>query len=203
MSYDEYPDEELLLMIGEESDDAKDIMYEKYKYILDIIIKKYMSMASHFGILKTDLYQEGMIGFTDAIYRYRDNKDASLARFITVCVERRVQGAILKASRLKNKMISESLSLEHTYDQFKMPLMDILSDQSKNDPLENMTREEDYKELVSKIRKKLSDSEYEVFSLLVSGLGYMEIATILDQSPKKVDNAIQRIKGKVKKIIEK
>lgn len=202
MSYDDYQDEELLSMIQEESDDAKDIMYEKYKYILDIIVKKYMPMASHFGILRSDLYQEGVIGFTDAIHNYRDNKDASIARFITVCVERRVQGALLKASRLKNKIMNESLSLEHTYDQFKMPLMDILSDQHENDPLENMTKEEDYKELVSKIKEELSDKEYEVFSLMVSGLGYVEIATILDQTPKQIDNAIQRIKTKVKKIIE-
>lgn len=203
MNYDEYDDQELVLMIAEDSDDAKDILYQKYKYIIDIVLKKYAGIGTRLGLTYADLYQDAMIGFTDAIYNYQDNKEASIARFITVCVERRVQSSILKANRLKNKIMNESLSLEHTYDQFKMPLMDILSDDRRNDPLEKLMKEEDYKELLSQIRDALSDKENEVFSLMISGLSYLEIATILESNPKQIDNAIQRIRHKVKKIVEK
>ena len=109
---------------------------------------------------------------------------------------------MIKAGRLKNKFLNESLSLDHTYEDGKLPLIEVISDNSNNDPLENITKEEDLNELVSKIKEVLSDREYEVYALLVSGLNYKEIASLLDQEPKQVDNAIQRIKNKVKKILE-
>ena len=42
---------------------------------------------------------------------------------------------------LKNKLLNESLSLEHVYDAYTSPLMDLLSDNKKNDPLENIVKE--------------------------------------------------------------
>ena len=57
-------------------------------------------------------------------------------------------------------------------------------------------------ELVGSIKESLSDREYEVFSLMVNGLKYDEIATLLNKDLKQVDNTIQRVKAKIKKIIE-
>lgn len=202
MNYEEYSDNQLLDLICESSEEAKDILYNKYKYLIDISVKKYVKAASLLGIDYSDLYQEALVGFTDSINNYREEKDASLATFITLCVERRLQVCLIKAGRIKNKFINESLSLDHTYEEGKLPLKEIISDNSKTDPLENITIEEGLNELTSKIKEELSDREYEVYALLISGLNYREIATILDQEPKQVDNAIQRIKGKVKKILE-
>ena len=80
--------------------------------------------------------------------------------------------------------------------------MDLLSDNKKNDPLENIIKEEKMSELVSSIRDSLSDREYEVFSLMVNGLKYDEIATLLNKDLKQIDNTIQRVKAKIKKIID-
>lgn len=202
MNYDDYSDSQLLDLICEASEEAKDILYEKYKYVIDIAVKKYVKVASILGIDYNDLYQEALVGFADSINNYREGKDASLVTFITLCVERRLQVCLIKAGRLKNKFLNESLSLDHTYEDGKLPLIEVISDNSNNDPLENITKEEDLNELVSKIKEVLSDREYEVYALLVSGLNYKEIASLLDQEPKQVDNAIQRIKNKVKKILE-
>ena len=101
-----------------------------------------------------------------------------------------------------NKVLNESLSLEHVYDAYTSPLMDLLSDNKKNDPLENIVKEEKLSELVSAIKDSLSDREYEVFSLMVNGLKYDEIATLLNKNLKQVDNTIQRVKAKIKKIID-
>ena len=54
---------------------------------------------------------------------------------------------------------------------------------------------------IVKIKNELSSSEYEVFTLMVSGLSYIEIAEQLNKNPKQIDNAIQRIKIKIKKIV--
>lgn len=201
MKYSSYNDGELISMLHESSEDAKDILFEKYNYIIDIEVKKYLNMANILGYDYNDLYQDALLGFADALNSYRDDKDTALASFITLCVDRKLQVSIKKAGRLKNKFITESLSLEHVYEEYKSPLMDLLSDKSSNDPLENILKEENLKELVSNIKESLSDSENEVYSLMVSGLKYKEIAMLLDQTPKQVDNTMQRIKNKIKVIL--
>lgn len=202
MIYEDYSDDQLVQMIYESSEEAKDIIFDKYKYIIDIEVRKYSKMADMLGYDYNDLYQDALLGFADALNSYRDDRNASLARFITVCVDRRLQLSIKKAGRIKNKLISESLSLEHVYDQVSSPLMDLLSDNSENDPLENILKEEKLQELVDSIKKELSEAEYEVYSLMISGLNYNEIAILLNKTPKQIDNTMQRIKNKIKKILK-
>ena len=159
-------------------------------------------MARVLGYDYNDLYQDALVGFSDALVSYRSDKHAALSSFITLCVDRKLQVCIKKAGRLKNKMLNESLSLEHVYNAYTSPLMDLLSDNKKNDPLENIVKEEKMAELVGSIRSSLSDREYEVFSLMVNGLKYDEIATLLNKDLKQVDNTIQRVKAKIKKIMD-
>lgn len=202
MDYKSFEDGELLQMINESSEEAKDILFQKYKYIIDIEVKKYINMANMLGYDYNDLYQDALLGFADALNSYRDDKDAALPSFITLCVDRKLQVSIIKAGRIKNKLINDSLSLEHVYSQFTVPLKDILSDNSENDPLENIVKEEKLQELTDKIKEVLSDGEYEVYCLMISGLKYGEIAILLDKTPKQVDNTMQRIKNKIRKILE-
>lgn len=202
MDYKENNDQELVLMAKEESVEAKDVLFEKYHYIIDIIIGKYANIIKLLSIDFTDLYQEAYIGFVDAINSYDEHKDSSIKTFISICVERKIQTALKKAGRIKNKILNESISLEHVYNNTDNPLVTLLGDDNKNNPLENIIDDEKVEELVSKIKEILSDTEYEVYSLLVNGLNYQEIAAILDKEPKQIDNTIQRIRNKVKKIIE-
>ena len=201
MNYEEYNDNELIMLIREESEEAKDIMFSKYKYIIDIEIKKYITIASILGYDYNDLYQDALVGFTDAINNYNQEKDASLPTFITLCVDRRLQYSVRKINNKKNKFHLDSLSLEYIYDSSAIPLKETLSDNNANDPLTKMMNDEDYKELSKKIKGILSDNEYEVYKYLITGLKYNEIAIILDKEPKQIDNTIQRIKKKIKRII--
>ena len=202
MDYGELNDNELISMIHESSEDAKDLLFKKYKYIIDIEIKKYSSMAKLLGYDYNDLMQDALVGFSDALNSYRDDRYTALASFITLCVDRKLQVSIKKAGRKKNKLLNDSLSLEYVYQQYASPLMDIISDNKENDPLENILKEEKFKELLDKIKNSLSNSEYEVYSLMINGLKYDEIATLLDKNLKQVDNTIQRVKSKIKKILQ-
>lgn len=202
MKYDDISDGELFSLISENNEDAKDIIYMRYKYIIDIVIKKYAFVAMRLGFEYKDLYQEALVGFSDAINSYREDKNSSVATFITLCVDRKLQNAIKKASRIKNKILLESLSLEHVYEQYQVPLKDIISDDSSHDPLVNITKDEEIEELVAMINESLSDNELEVYKLLITGMNYNEIAKLLHKSSKQIDNAIQRIKNKVKLIIK-
>ncbi len=202
MNYEDYSDDELYSLICEENDDAKDMLFLKYKYIIDIEIKKYAYSAMKYGFEYKDLYQEALVGFSDALTSYQEEKNSSLATFITLCVDRRLQNTIRKAGRIKNRVLLESLSLDHVYEEYDIPLKEIISDNNLNDPLTNITKDEEFDELLDFIEKSLSSSEYEVYKLLISGMNYADIAKVLNKSTKQIDNAIQRIKSKVKEIVK-
>ena len=201
MAYNEISDDELMMMISEENADAKDMMYNKYRYIVSLYVKKYKNIASVLGIDLKDLNQEALVGFSDALVSYKSNKDASLKTFISMCVERRLKNIVLKASRKKNQVLNESLSLEYDYQNFDTTLADIISDNNENNPLTKLTRDERYKYIVKTILNSLSNNEKDVLYLMIDGLNYQEISDILNIPLKSVDNTIQRIKNKVKDIM--
>ena len=198
----EYSDSELLMMMNEHSDVAKDLLYAKYEYIVKIYVKKYKKMAYVLGMEIKDLNQEALVGFADALNSYNEKENTKLSTFISLCVERRIQTSLLKASRKKNITLNEALSLEHTYEEFDSTLADIISDNNENNPLTKMTRKEHYSCILNDISNLLSSSEKDVLYLMLDGFTYKEIATILNQDVKSIDNAIQRIKNKIKDIIE-
>ena len=99
--------------------------------------------------------------------------------------------------------MNSSLSLEHVYDNYEQPLMDLLSDENKNNPLHNLEDDENCKVLINEIEKNLSSNEKEVFYLMLKNYNYLEIAEILNKTSKQIDNCIQRIKSKSKNIINK
>lgn len=202
MNNKDISDSELINLANEESEEAKEILFEKYQYIINLIIKKYITASKKYNVEYNDLYQEALVGFTDAINRYNDTS-SSLPTFITLCVDRRLQVIIKKASRLKNKIMNSSLSLEHVYDNYEQPLMDLLSDENKNNPLHNLEDDENCKVLINEIEKNLSSNEKEVFYLMLKNYNYLEIAEILNKTSKQIDNCIQRIKSKSKNIINK
>ena len=202
MNNKDISDSELINLANEESEEAKEILFEKYQYIINLIIKKYIIASKKYNVEYNDLYQEALVGFTDAINRYNDTS-SSLPTFITLCVDRRLQVIIKKASRLKNKIMNSSLSLEHVYDNYEQPLMDLLSDENKNNPLHNLEDDENCKVLINEIEKNLSSNEKEVFYLMLKNYNYLEIAEILNKTSKQIDNCIQRIKSKSKNILIK
>lgn len=193
-------DDELFVLALEENEDAKNILFKRYEYIIDIIMKKYQKVIYKLGIEKKDLYSEALYAFSDALVCYNQNKSASIPTFITLCIERRVYSYLLKAGRKKNKIILEAYSLDHVYDKLGMSLLELISD--NNDPLNNLTIDESYHELIIKIKEELSDFEYTVFSFLANNFDYIEIANFLNKSPKQIDNSIQRIKHKLKNILD-
>ncbi len=192
-------DYELIMLFQEDDELAKDILYSKYQHIINIIYKKYALIAEYLNIDLQELYSECSVGFTDALRCYKDAKKTSLATFITICIERRANSFILKYNRNKYKIIKDTLSLDTEYNGGK--IIDVISDKGQNDPLNKILEDESYEELKNNIDSKLTKGEYEVYLLLRSGLNYQEIAKILKKSPKQIDNTIQRIKNKVRKLI--
>ena len=195
----EVSDDELLNLVREENEDAKNLLYERYSYIIDIILRKYQTSAKVLGIDYNELKAEALYGFSSAIMNYKDDKDASLATFISVCVNRNISNLIKKYNTQKNKILNESLSLDYFYND-DLTLGDCIT--KGDDPLDFLTDDESYNELMAKIKDELSSFEYTVFTFLIDNYDYNDIACLLRKTPKQIDNTIQRIKNKVKKLLK-
>jgi len=68
--------------------------------------------------------------------------------------------------------------------------------------LRNITDAENYQQLAKLIDDSLSKGEKDVYQLMKQGFDYKQIADILKKDSKSIDNAMQRIKNKVRRIVE-
>ncbi len=189
----EYNDYELLDYIQESNEDATEILYDKYKHIIESIAKS--KLNNNIGLEFNDLVQEGMIGFSEAIRDYKNQKDVTFYTFASLCIERQILTAIKKATRDKHKLLNDSISLDYTYNE-DSNLYDNISDDNQPTPEDKIIEMEEEKQLYKIIVDKLSTFEKQVFDLKIKNYSYKEISASLNVDTKKIDNAIQRIKQK-------
>ena len=198
MSYDEINDYEVLSMVAD-NEDATEILFKKYRPLLMGIAKKFYNLFKNTGYDFNDLVQEAMIAFSSAINTFDEKKDALFFTYAKTCVERRLYSLIKSSSRNKYQLLNESFSVDLLADDAKS-LENLLEDNNSN-PENRLIDDENTKELVKNIQKKLTNLESAVFELKISGFTYKEIAEILDKDSKSIDNAISRIKLKVQKYL--
>ena len=77
-----------------------------------------------------------------------------------------------------------------------------ISNNVANNPEELFLDKERMLMLVSELNQRLSDLERRVLHLHLQGEDYHSIAELLDKSPKSIDNALQRIRQKMRTILE-
>lgn len=191
----EYQDNELLDIISDNSEEAKNVLYDKYKYIVEIIVNKYKMSAYSLSIDMQELTQEAWLGFSDALNSYNESKDASLATFISICVERKVENYVRDHSTRKMQFIREAISLDNRVSD-NLTYADLIMDEESPDKI--IEDEERNKELLNEIKEKLSPQEMEIYKLLVYDFTYEDIASILNINIKKIYDYVYRIRKKLK-----
>ena len=193
-------EEEIIKLALENKEEAKNKIYEKYKYIIDILMKKYRNISNQLGIDQKELEQEARYAFSDALHSFKEEKNVKISTFLTVCIDRRIKKMLKKYSGEKAKLLNSFYSLDYDYEEGGT-LRDLISDE-KTDPLYNLTIKEDYEELLEKIEKSLSNAELEIFNYLKNGFDRNAIMLITGKNDKQIDNANQKLKNKIRDIIK-
>ncbi len=192
MDYEKYTDEELLLSYKDKDPGVVPYILNKYK---NLVRGKSQNMFILGGDVE-DLIQEGMIGLYEAIQDYDPGRDVKFLTFATVCVSRKIYSAIDKAKSSKHSPLNDYVSI-YDDDFFEEP------QGNSADPEEAFLNRERLLLIADAAEKSLSKLEKQVFELKIAGLDYVNIAKVLDMEPKAVDNALQRIKKKIKNILDK
>lgn len=196
MDYKEYNDEELLSYIREQNEEANELMFTKYKPLIKKIAKEHYNKIGNKGLELSDLIQEGMIGLSYAISSYNEDKEASFYTYAKTCIERKILSTLRVTNTLKNKILNESIPYE--LENQDINIIDIISDDTLN-PLNMIIDYEQEQEIYEVAKSSLTPLELQVFELKMSGFDYREISDILEVDSKIIDNALTRIKTKLKK----
>lgn len=195
MNYSDFNDYELIEYANENNEDANNILIKKYEPLIHSIANRMLKSCSYIGLEESDLVQEGMIGLNHAISYFNEQKDIIFYTYAKTCIERRMISTVIAAKRLKHRVLNESISLNADNDDVSFDK--ILKDEASN-PEKIVMDSEETDKLIEDIKGTLTDFELQVFELMLSYFKYGEIAEILDKEKKQVDNAMQRIKNKVR-----
>lgn len=197
--FNKYTDEELITIIRNGNDFAQEYLIDKYKNLVKIKSRSYFIL----GADREDIIQEGMIGLYKAIRDFKPEKQANFYSFAELCIVRQVITAIKSANRQKHIPLNSYLSLNKTvYDENdECTYLEMLTDNINSNPETLFIGNENKQDIENKISAVLSKLEQEVLNLYLNGKSYHEIAKIVQRDEKSIDNALQRVKKKVEKIL--
>ncbi|MCH5253315.1 MAG: RNA polymerase sporulation sigma factor SigH [Lachnospiraceae bacterium] len=203
--YQQYSDEELMIRLRDGETGIMDFIMNKYK---NLVRSKAQSMYI-LGADNDDLIQEGMIGLFKAVRDFDSGRDASFYTFADLCISRQMYTAVQASRRQKHIPLNTYVSLYATTkedperSEGDMTLVNMLALKAEQSPEEMLIDKENVEQLEKTIEKELSGFEKQVLDLYLTGMRYTQIAKVLGRDEKSTDNALQRIKTKLRKAIYK
>ena len=202
--YEDTTDEELLCRLRDGESAIMDFLMEKYKYL----VKNKARTMFILGADTEDLIQEGMIGLFKAVRDYDCGRDASFYTFAELCIARQMYTAIQASGRKKHMPLNSYISIyggvvqeDAREDGAEVVLVNVLPAGEESNPEELMIDRENVEQLEQNMQKELSPFEKQVLDLYITGMNYIEIAKVLGKDEKSTDNALQRIRTKMKRVL--
>lgn len=178
-------DEELVLACKNGDENAYGVLIGRYIFAVRSRAYAYDQSSIDFD----DLMQEGFIGLMNAVKSYDESFGTRFSTFAYLCIDRNILSTVKKT--LSKKQIPKSALV------FIEENGDFETDKSEN-PENLVISKENLNLLKRKITENLSGREQSVLNMYLSGHSYQEIAKDLKISVKSVDNAIQRLRRKLK-----
>lgn len=192
--YQKLTDEELIEQLRRGDEKIMEFILDKYKPL----VRKKANTMYLIGGDTDDLIQEGMIGLFKAIRDYNNEKACTFYYFAELCVSRQIYTVVEASNRKKHAPLNSYVSLYSGTNEDGVVLADSLSMGAAENPEQMMIEQENMVLFLEKLKEQLSKMERQVLDLYLAGLNYQQIAEQMEKSPKAIDNALQRIKTKIK-----
>lgn len=179
-------DEELAALVQQGDDRAMAVLAAR----MTSTVRALASRVDTALLEQDDLVQEGMLGLLSAARNYRSGENAAFRTYASVCVRNRIQSALRKASSGRQLPENSYVSLDEDGISLRDPSKTL---EERFDDNEELAR-------VSALsRERLSPLESEILRQYLNGLSYEQISSEVNVSVKSVDNALQRIRRKLRK----
>lgn len=194
-------DDEIVKRIHKGDENALDYLLHKYRNFVQAKARTYFLI----GADREDIVQEGMIGLFKAIRDYDETKLASFKAFAELCITRQIITAIKTATRQKHIPLNSYVSLDKPIydDDSERTLIDVIEGSRTTDnPEDLIINQEKYLAMEVKLSESLSSLEKRVLHLYLDGQSYQEISRELNRHVKSIDNALQRVKKKLERLMK-
>ena len=181
------PTEKLVELAQSGLSEAIDLLIEKFYPMVVRIASQFYAPWAEFD----DIVQNGLIGLIKAIFYYEPGK-SSFSTFAWRSIESEVKTFITYQNRKKNKMLSDSTSMDSVFDDVDDEQIDyFVADTATNT---NVVRNTILSIVHEEILESLNEDEIKIFELWLDGYSYKEIEEQVGVNFKKVDNTVQKIK---------
>ena len=165
--------------------------YRNSDIAITIIISRYSKLIyqkAHLRLLYDndvdDLVQEGLLALVNAVNTFDNSKGVKFSTYANVCISNRLTNTVQKNSYNNNIA---------NFNEFFNDITNIT-------PESIILEKEKTQELYNKIINLLSEKEWKVFCLFLTGSTYDQMARQLNIPLKVVDNSMQRVRRKLKTV---
>ncbi len=188
MDLNKLPDEKLIKLAKNGDNKASDTIVKRYDNLIKKIVRKYIYAGND------DLYQAGALGLCSAINNF--DGVSIFESFAYTCINNAIRSELRKNNSKKNQPLIDYVPLTG-YGDGDTDKTAVLVD-SNMGPEDVCLDNERKSEIESNIEKVLSELEYNIFALFLQDYSYAEIGAKIGKDDKSVDNALQRIRRKLK-----
>ena len=179
---------QLILRVKNGDDNAFAQLLSKYTPLIESAVAKCLGEDMQ-GLYAEDFRQEATVTFYNAILAYDvEQHEVEFGLYAKICIA----NALISQLRLIGKRRSERLS-----DSSE----ECLFDKDSDDPSAKILEQESLKSLYSVIRGNLSEFEYRVWQMYMSGKSARQIGLMVGKDEKSVSNAIYRIRKKLRAVL--
>jgi len=199
-AYHDMDDEGIVSLAGSGDKVAEEYLINKYKNFVRARARSYFLI----GADKEDIVQEGMIGLFKAIRDYKPDRQSSFLAFAELCVTRQIITAVKTSTRQKHIPLNSYISLNKPVydDESDRTLIDVFSGSQTSDPEELVINKEEFEAMEGRMGEILTPLERQTLVYYLDGKTYQEIADTLQRPVKSIDNAVCRIKSKLRPYAE-
>lgn len=184
--YEEVTESELLSLVREGDFDAFTELGARYGWLVRM---KAEALQTDLSPDREDLIQEGTFGLFIAAKSYDGNMGASFKTYAGVCIQNRMISAYRRFQSKKNMLLTTSSSLDER---------DLTVTADHEDPAKLLEIKETMEVMNRKIQGLLSPMEQRVLSLYLSGMQRSDIEKKTGITVKAFDNAMHRVRSKLK-----
>lgn len=147
---------------------------------------------------REDLAQEGFVGLFSAAKTFNKHKGAAFKTYASACIENQLISAARRYASQKNRALNTSLPLGEPEEAAAAAVFD-----REGNPQAVVEMKESFRQFDRQIREQLTELEYQALMLHFCGVKRMKIPLETGMTLKTYDNALQRVRRKLKNLSDK
>lgn len=136
-----------------------------------------------------DLVQEGLIALLQAIPQFDPEKQKRFSAFAQVCIVNRMRSFVRREQKAASPA-EDLLKVLEAQGEFVDP----------DTPESIFLEKENFQAARMQVMAMLSSREWEILQCVMEGASYAQAAEVLGTTPKSIDNAMQRIRRKMRAV---